>query len=169
MKGKPQSQKGQSLVEGSLVLLVFLSLLLAVADCSQVLLAHQALVERARAAARWGSVHDWQGPQPIVNLVLYGQTQEPGIASGYLGMTPANVVVTYQPATPDRPDDQMLTVAVVNFESHLFSPWLARTLTSARPVLVSAPLSTTSLNAATLNAAPAAGAAVASSSPKPLF
>ncbi len=55
-------------------------------------------------------------------------------------MTPANVQVVYQPATPDRPDDEMLTVAVVNFESHLFSPWLARTLVSARPVLVSAPI-----------------------------
>jgi hypothetical protein len=139
-----RAQRGQSLVEGALVMLVFLSLLLAVADCYQVLLAHQALVERTRAAARWGAVHDWQGPNPIVNLVLYGQTQEPGVASGYLGMTPANVLVMYQPATEDRPDDKMLTVAVVNFESHLFSPWLARTLTSARPVLVSVPLAASS-------------------------
>lgn len=132
--------RGQSLVEAALVLFVFLSLLLGVADCSQVLFAHQALVERARSAARWGVVHAWQGPEPIVNLVLYGQTQEPPVADGYLGMTPANVSVTYQPATPDRPDDETLTVAVVNFESHLFSPWLARVLVSARPVLVSAPM-----------------------------
>lgn len=149
-----RGQKGQSLVEGALVLLVFLSLLLAVADCAQVLLAHQALVERTRAASRWASLHEWQGPEPIVNMVLYGQTQEPGIASGYLGMTPANVVVAYRPATPDRPDDRMVTIAVVNFESHLFSPWLARTLTSVRPVLVSVPV---------------AGPPVAASSPKPLF
>ncbi len=122
------------------MLFVFLSLLLGVADCGQVVFAHQALVERARAAARWASIHDWQGPEPIVNLVLYGQTQEPPIAAGYLGMTPANVQVTYRPATPDRPDDETLSVAIVNFESHLFSPWLARTLVSARPVLVIAPM-----------------------------
>ena len=79
------------------MLFVFLSLLLGVADCGQVVFAHQALVERARAAARWASIHDWQGPEPIVNLVLYGQTQEPPIAAGYLGMTPANVQVTYRP------------------------------------------------------------------------
>lgn len=135
-----RSQRGQSLVEGTLVLFVFLSMLLGIADCAQVVFAHQALVERARAAARWGSVHGWQGPEPIVNLVLYGQTQEPPAAAGYLGMSPANVEVTYRPATPDRPDDETLTVAVVNFQSHLFSPWLARTLVSSRPVLISAPM-----------------------------
>jgi TadE-like protein len=136
---RSRNQRGQSLVEAALVLFVFLCLLLGVADCGQVLFAHQALVERARSAARWGVVHDWQGPEPIVNLVLYGQTQQPP-AAGYLGMTGANVSVTYQPATPDRPDDETLTVAVVNFESQLFSPWLARVLVSARPVLVSAPM-----------------------------
>jgi len=135
------SRRGQSLVETALVLFAFLSLLLAVADCGQVLFAHQALVERAREASRWGVLHPWQGPEPIVNLVLYGQTQEPAVAgSGYLGMTQANVRVDYQAATPDRPDDEMLSVAVVNFESYLFSPWLARVLVSARPVLVSAPM-----------------------------
>jgi hypothetical protein len=139
-RGQSPQQHGQSLVEGALVLFVFLSFLLGVADCAQVLFAHQALVERVRSAARWGSLHEWQGPGPIVNLVLYGQTQQPPVDSGYLGMTPANVLVTYRPATPDRPDDETLTVAVVNFESHLFSPWLARTLVSARPVLISAPM-----------------------------
>ena len=131
---------GQSLVEGALVLFVFLCFLLGIADCAQVLFAHQALVERVRSAARWGALHEWQGPGPIVNLVLYDQPQEPPIASGYLGMTPANVQVAYRPATPDRPDDATLTIAVVNFESHLFSPWLARTLVSTRPVLVSTPM-----------------------------
>lgn len=127
-------------MEAALVLFVFLTLLLAVADCGQVIFTHQVLVERTREAARWGSLHDWQGSEPIVNLVLYGQTQAPPIAHGYMGMTPANVQVTYQPATAERPDDQLLTVAVVNFESHLFSPWLARTLVSKRPVLVSVPV-----------------------------
>jgi hypothetical protein len=99
------------------------------------------LVERARGAARWGSLHPAEGPQPIVNLVLYGQLQEPlKETTGYLGMTPANVKVIYQPATPDRPDDETVSIAIVNFESHLFSPWMARVLVSARPVLVTAPV-----------------------------
>jgi hypothetical protein len=134
-------QRGQSLIEATLVLLAFFALLLAVADCGQVLFAHQSLVERASGAVRWGSLHPDEGPEPIVNLVLYGQTQEPRTRTpGYLGMTPANVKVLHQPATPDRPDDETVSITIVNFESHLFSPWLSRILVSARPVLVTAPV-----------------------------
>ena len=53
------SQRGQSMVEATLVLLVFFTLLLGVIDCGQVLFAHQSLVERVRAAVRWGVVHPW--------------------------------------------------------------------------------------------------------------
>lgn len=138
--------RGQSLVEAALVLFAFFSLLLGIADFGQVLFAHQSLVERARGAVRWGSLHQEEGTQPIVNLVLYNQTQEPLDGSpGYLGMTPANVQVVYQPATPERPDDETISVAIVNFESHLFSPWLARVLVSPRPVLVTAPVATRGL------------------------
>jgi hypothetical protein len=136
-----QRTLGQSMVEATLVLFAFFALLLGVADCGQVLFAHQSLVERARGAARYGSVHPMEGAEPVVNLVLYGQTQAPlKETEGYLGMTSANVQVQFQAATPDRPDDETLSVAIVNFESHLFSPWLSRALVSARPVMVSAPV-----------------------------
>lgn len=136
-----RARRGQSLVEAALVLFVFFALLLGVADCAQVLFSHQALVERVRGAARWGSLHDWQGPEPIVNLILYGQTQEPPRTDQtYLGMTPDNVRVAFQPATPERPDDQTLTIAIVNFRTHMFSPWLAGALVSPRPVLVAVPV-----------------------------
>jgi hypothetical protein len=138
---RPKGAQGQSLIEAALTLFAFFALLLGVADCGQVLFAHQSLVERARGAARWGSLHPGEGTEPIVNLVLYGQTQAPlKETTGYLGMTPANVQVVYQPATPDRPDDETVSITIVNFESHLFSPWLSRVLVSARPVLVSAPV-----------------------------
>src|SRR6202030_682704 len=106
----------QSLIEAALTLFAFFALLLSVADCGQVLFAHQSLVERARGAARWGSLHPGEGIEPVVNLVLYGQTQAPlKETTGYLGMTPANVQVLYQPATPDRPDDETLSITIVNF------------------------------------------------------
>jgi hypothetical protein len=143
MRARTESvgHRGQSLIEATLVLLAFFGLLLGVVDCGQVLFAHQSLVERTREAVRWGSMHPWEGPDPIVNMVLYEQTQTPlHDPPGYLGMTASNVRVLYQPATPDRPEDETLSVAIVNFESHLFSPWLSRVLVSARPVLVSAPV-----------------------------
>ena len=143
MRRRRLASRGQSLVEATLVLLVFFALLLGIADCGQVVFSHQALVERVRSAARWGSLHDWQGPEPIVNLILYGQTQEPPRTDEtYLNMTPDNIRVTFQPASAERPDDQTLSIAIVNFKTHLFSPWLSGVLVSSRPVFVAVPVVT---------------------------
>lgn len=135
-------KRGQSLIEATLVLIVFFAMLLGVLDCGQVLYAHQALVERVRSAARWGSVHAFDGTgDQVANLILYDQPQEPNAArTGFLGLTRANLQVRYRPATTQRPDDETLTVAVVNYESHFFSPWIAKTIISPRPVLVSVPV-----------------------------
>jgi Flp pilus assembly protein TadG len=135
-------RRGQSLVEATLVLLVFFAMLLGVIDCGQILYAHQALVERVRSAVRWGALHAYDGTgDQVANLILYDQPDEPRAArDGFLGMTRANVQVRYQAATANRPDDEMLTVAVVNYEAHFFSPWIARTIISPRPVLMSVPV-----------------------------
>ncbi len=129
------------MVEATLVLLVFFSLLLGVIDCGEVLFAHEALVERARSAVRWGALHSWQGPEPIVNLVLYGSAEAPRRATpGYLGLTPSNVQVRHQPSSVEHPDDEIVTVSIVNFESHFISPWATKVLVSSRPVMISAPM-----------------------------
>jgi len=133
--------RGQSLVEATLVLIVFFAMLLGVIDCGQVMFSHQALVERVREAVRWGSVHPFDGTgDQIANFVLYHQTAEPRIAEPtYLGLTRGNVNVRYHAPT-DRPDDATVSVAIVNYESHFFSPWIAKVVVSPRPVLVSAPI-----------------------------
>src|SRR4051794_29765904 len=134
-------ERGQSLVESTLVLLVFLSMLLGVFDCGQVLFAHQALVERVRTAARWGMIHPDRGTEAVTNLVLYNQPDEPRAArEGYLGLKPENVRVVHRAAAADSPEDELLTVTIVNYESHFFSPWLARVLVSPRPVMISVPV-----------------------------
>jgi hypothetical protein len=135
-------EKGQGLVEATFVLLAFFALLLGVIDCAQVLFAHQALVERVRASVRWGVVHEWDGPDRITNLILYGQQEEPHVArAGFLGMKRENVKIRYQPPTAERPDDETLTVQIVNFECHFFSPVIGKTLVNPRPVMISAPVS----------------------------
>lgn len=134
-------QRGQSLVESALVLLAFFGLLLAVVDCGQVLFAHESLVERTRSAVRWGVLHAWQGPDQIVNMVLYGQADQPaGNPEGYLGLTADNVQVRYQAPTSEKPDDEILTVTIVNYQPRFFSPWVAKQMVSVRPVLISAPM-----------------------------
>jgi hypothetical protein len=136
-------ERGQGLVEAAMVLVVFFALLLGVIDCGQVLFAHQALVERVRGAVRWGSVHPYDGTgEQVTDLILYGQLTEPQpIPDGFLNLTRANVRVNYRPASPERPDDEILSVAIVNYQSHFFAPWIARTIVSPRPVLISAPMS----------------------------
>jgi hypothetical protein len=123
------------------VLLVFFTLLLGVIDCGQVLFAHQSLVERVRGAVRWGSVHSWKGSDPIVNLVLYNQTEAPGgNPPAFLGLKPENIVVRHQSPTADRPDDETLAVTIVNFQSQFFSPWIAHAVVSPRAVSITAPM-----------------------------
>jgi hypothetical protein len=136
-----KNRRGQSLIESTLVLLMFFGMLLGVLDVAQVLFSHQSLVERVNTAVRWGSTHPWQGAEPIRNMVLFAHPEEPVRATeGYLGLTPGNVEVEYRPPTAEHPDDEMLTVRIVNFESHLFSPGIGRTLISPRPVMVSVPV-----------------------------
>ncbi len=134
--------KGQSLVESTLVLLVFFVLLFGVIDCGQVLVAHQSLVERVRSAVRWGVVRPWDGTgAEIANLILYGQPDEPRSSQdGYLGLTRANVQVRYQPALASRPDDEGLSVAIVDYHYHFLSPWLSQSVVNPRPVMISAPM-----------------------------
>jgi hypothetical protein len=137
-----RSEKGQGLVEATFVLITFFALLLGVIDCAQVLFAHQALVERVRSSVRWGVVHQWDGPEPITNMIVYGQQEAPRVpVDGFLGLKPENVRVRYRPATVERPDDETLTVEIVNFECHFFSPVIGKTLVNPRPVMISAPVS----------------------------
>ncbi len=74
MRRTRPSERGQTLIEGALALLVFFSLLFGVIDCGLVLVRHQSLVERVRSAVRWGVVRPWDGSgEQIANLILYDQ------------------------------------------------------------------------------------------------
>lgn len=141
-----QSERGQTLIEGALALTVFFSLLFGVIDCGLVLVRHQSLVERVRSAVRWGVVRPWDGSgEQIANLILYDQPTGPnstssGATGGYLGLRRENVLVRYQPASPARPDDEILSVSIVNFHHQFLSPWITQVFINPRPVLISAPM-----------------------------
>ena len=64
-------RKGQSLVETTLVLAAFMGLLLGVVDLGQKLFMRESLLDRARAAARWGATHPYD-PEAIRKVVLSG-------------------------------------------------------------------------------------------------
>jgi hypothetical protein len=130
-----RSQRGQTLVEGALALLVFFALLFGVIDCGVMLVRHQALVERVRSAVRWGVVRPWDGSgNQIANLILFEQITEPNTNAGYLGLKRENVQVRYQPASPSNPDDETLSVSIVNFHYQFLSPWITQAFINPRPV-----------------------------------
>jgi len=137
-----RSERGQTLVEGALALLVFLSLLFAVVDCGLVLVSHQTLVERVRSAVRWGAVRPWDGTgEEVANLILYDRPDTPRAATaGYLGLTRENVQVRYQPSSTEHPDDEILSVAIVNYHYRFLSPWITQTFVNPRPVLITSPM-----------------------------
>src|SRR3954451_23990206 len=53
-----RTRRGSALVELSLIAILFFGLIVAIMDLAQFLFCEQALIERVRAGARWGAVHD---------------------------------------------------------------------------------------------------------------
>lgn len=92
------SSKGQSLVETSLILASFMGLLLGMAGVGQALFVRQALADRARDAARWGALHDYD-PAAIRSVVVYGTPTPAADAAPIVSIAPEGVTVR----NPDCP------------------------------------------------------------------
>jgi Flp pilus assembly protein TadG len=68
-----RTSKGATILEMALIYLVFACMLIGAFDFGQFLFVHQALVERARYAARWGAINDPTDTASIKNMVRYFQ------------------------------------------------------------------------------------------------
>jgi Flp pilus assembly protein TadG len=124
-------------VETALIYLVFACMLIGAFDFGQFLFVHQALVERARYAARWGAINDPTDSTSITNMVLYYQAAAPpsGTAS-YFSLTASNVTVT----NPDSGTNaNRLNVQISGYPFVVLSPYIAGSYTGP-PVTVSVPL-----------------------------
>ena len=132
-----RTSSGAVFLESALIYLVFIVLLLGAFDFGQFLFVHQALVERARYAARWGAINDPTNSNSITDMVLYNQSTDPpsGTAS-YFNLTTSNVAVT-NPGSGT--DNYYLNVQISGYSFTALSPYLAGTLTGP-PVTVSVPL-----------------------------
>jgi Flp pilus assembly protein TadG len=93
-----RAERGQSLVETTLILTAFMGLLLGMAGVGSTLFARQTLAARVHEAARWGSVNAYD-PAAIRSLVLYGTRTPAKDASALLGLSAADIAV----ATPGCP------------------------------------------------------------------
>jgi len=129
---RKNSERGQSFVETGLVLLIFLMLLIGIIDFGQVLYFHQSLVERARAAARYGAINptDTTG---IKNVAVYNSATITGTPPAILyGMTTAMVDVQ----NPDiNTTSARVVVTISNYPIVFISPYIAQAFHN-RPVMV---------------------------------
>jgi len=131
-----KGSRGSVTVELSLVGLLFFVLLIGIADFGQSLFIQQAIVERARAAARWGAVTDPTNSGAIQNMVLYLQPTVPSQGKASFGLTTSMVSVSTADAGTDN---YRLVVHVSGYSYQMLSPFLARSYVGA-PIQVSVPL-----------------------------
>ncbi len=129
--------KGSVMVETALVFLAFAGMLIGAFDFGQFLFIHQALVERARYAARWGAINDPTDSTSITNMVLYNQAAPPPPGTApYLNLTAANVTVT-NPGSGT--DDYRLNLQISGYSYTVLSPYIAGSYVGPR-ITVSVPL-----------------------------
>jgi hypothetical protein len=131
-----QTNRGSVMVELSLVGTLFFVLLIGMADVGQVLFFQQAMVERARRAARWGAVNDPSNASAIRNMVLYLQPTVPAGGKASFGLTPSMVNVSTADAGTD---DYRLVIRISGYPLVMLSPYIGGSYRGA-PINVSVPL-----------------------------
>jgi len=125
------------MVETAIIFVAFVFMLVGIFDFGQFLFVHQALVERARYAARWGAVNDPTDSTSITNMVLYNQSTTPQTGTPtYFNLSSSNVSVT-NPGSGTN--DYRLTIQISGYSYLVLSPYIAGTYTGI-PVTVSVPL-----------------------------
>ena len=132
-----RNSKGSVMVETAIIFVAFVFMLVGIFDFGQFLFVHQALVERARSAARWGAVNDPTNTTSITNMVLYNQSTTPQTGTPtYFNLSSSNVSVT-NPGSGTN--DYRLTIQISGYSYLVLSPYIAGTYIGI-PVTVSVPL-----------------------------
>jgi len=131
------SRTGSVMVELSLVGLVFFVLLVGIMDLGQFLFIQQALLDRARYAARWGSVTDPTNVTAIKNMVLYQKAAAPKNGTKPFFRLTADMITV---STADSGTDKYrLALQISGYSYTVLSPYLAGSYTGV-PIRVSVPL-----------------------------
>ncbi len=134
---RQRTSKGSVIVEAALVFMAFITMLIGIFDFGQFLFIHQALVERARYAARWGAINDPTDSTSITNMVLYYQSTTPANGTpSYFNIASSNVSVT----NPNSgTNNYRLNITISGYTYTVLSPYIGGTYTGP-PITVSVPL-----------------------------
>ena len=135
MRRDRHPRRGQAFVESALVLLVFLMLCIGTLDFGQFLYFHQALTERARAAARYGAVN-WTDRAGIQNVALYNDPA--GNVNGATAIIPnltAAMIAVCIPgdvdcSNPASTTESRITVTISGYQLHTFNFVFTRSFTN---------------------------------------
>jgi Flp pilus assembly protein TadG len=134
--GRRKTSRGSAMVEMTLIGIVFFVILIGIVDFGQFLFLQQAIVERARSAARWGAVTDPTNSTAIRNMVLYLQSTAPSGGTASFGLTADMVSVSTADAGTDN---YRLVLQISGYSYSVLSPYLAGSYKGA-PISVSVPL-----------------------------
>jgi Flp pilus assembly protein TadG len=132
---RKKNERGQTLVESALVMLVLIATLLGIVDFGQVLFFHQYLVERARAGVRWAAVSSPIDTDKVKNFVIYNNSS--GTGSPVLGGLTPSMIDVVQSGTQGC-DEARITVTISNYPFRFFSPWIAKTFVN-KPIVETLP------------------------------
>src|SRR5690348_492998 len=105
-----RKRRGGSLIESTLVMMVFLTLMFSIFDAGYVLFEHATLLHQARTAARYGAISPEDLPA-IRNIVVYGNAAAPhNTPPGIFGLQSSMVrVARHDDWTPE--DRIVITVS----------------------------------------------------------
>ena len=119
-----KKQRGQAFIESALIMLIFVPVLVGIADFGQVIYFHASLTERARAAARYGAVHTYTDGSAIKNVAVYN---DPSPATGTAGLVPY-LTTSLVTATLDvaNTDSARITVTITNYPFNFISGFMSQ-------------------------------------------
>jgi len=115
-----KTRRGSAMVESVLVLLVLFTVLIGIADMGQFLFLRSSVVERMRAALRFGVIT--YDPTAIQNIVLYGTATPQANAQASFNLTASMVQVTRLDANTSA---DRVTITITNYPLVFYSPFLA--------------------------------------------
>jgi Flp pilus assembly protein TadG len=130
-----KGRRGNAIIEATLTLTLFLTMLFSIYDFGWVLFFHQTLVHQARTAARFAAINP-TSLDSAKNIVLYNQTAS-GSGSGILGIDPSNVSVT-RSGTAGATDDRII-VTISGYQYQIITIGWAGTY-NGKPITVSMPV-----------------------------
>jgi len=130
-----RNQKGSTLVESALAMMVFFMLVMGLIDFGQVLFLRSSIQERMRGALRTGAIN--YDETAIKNYVLYGTRTPASGATPSFNLTSSMVSVLRPTADLNTPADR-IQITISNYPIVFYTPILARRAVSGPIVAVQA-------------------------------